>query len=563
MANKVDGTCTLDSAPAQGVEIDVVSKDGAQSIGRTTTDANGEYSVNVGSFSDEVLVSAYYGDDPSKGIPNFIAGRIQTNSTSAQTKDINGLEQMGFVAGDYLLALVFSRDTVQINSAGWVKQFESVNRGTLGGRFTVFSKIADGTETVFDYGYASGSNRLDATIWAFSYTGEVEPFIENIQEASSAANSYETAINYGNMQSVGLPIFAYFTELRRTTGETTLIRSADLNGQANDLTTGWSTDALTGTDSDGSRLASVAPIDPQFYEKTDDWQGVTFNNDAGTNENPNTACALAFTITCGRQIANDLPPQVKPDTPTEIVINPTDYALFYDGSVLDDGQSSPQPYSKNKGNLGGDFTIQTGLPPFTASFNDGFYENTSKGSGFSQIGDAVNAELRTYKSDLTIMIRSRVDAVNLGVDGFILSLSEQGEAENANQIFSYGINTQLDGNRLFYVHEYNAGDNVVVQSEALSEIVFDEYNTIEMTRSDNGDGTCNIRIYLEGVMKGELLNQPLPTGGDISQLGIQCFYAAGTIGNNSMFVGRTSNFLVNPTVLSDSEREAIRASWEA
>lgn len=87
MTYQVSGTCTLDGSPVQGVEIDVVSADGAQSLGRTTSAADGAYSVNVGSFSDDVLVSAYI-DSPTALVPQVKLGAPTEASFSPDIYDL-------------------------------------------------------------------------------------------------------------------------------------------------------------------------------------------------------------------------------------------------------------------------------------------------------------------------------------------------------------------------------------------------------------------------------------------------------------------------------------------
>lgn len=543
MVNKLNGICTIDSTNVGGVELDIITNEATSAyIGSDKSDESGDYIVDADAYADQVRISAYYENEEVEVIPKFRFGRVSDDSTSTTNKTISfGTETV--YSGNYIVAVTFSRGEVQPLSSGYTKAYDATNIGSFDGRFTIFTKIADGGETDFQFEYVTGSGRLDAIVWVYDIPNGVgTPAVENIKEASSPANSLETVLSYGNMQSVGVPVFMYFTEYRTNGVEALFFADRVLNGASTSfLTANWSIGFLTGTDNNGSRVAGMSAYNPYYYEPIDDFSSVVLSCDVSPPTEANGACAIGFTVTCGRANNNKTPiaPQIKRDTPTAFLITPSDYKFYFDSSAVTSGTTA-----NNIGNASGVLTAFNG-----AVFDGSGLTNSAETQGANLSGEIANSMVIT--GSMTIM--ARITIGNATDAGRVISHAGIGETPSTNWVYDL----RKEPAQVSSFWEYSNGVNV----SASEPFTFTNGQTyiVEITREARAGSSCLLNFYVDGVLLNTWdTSLILPSGGDSGQ-----FCLGAVFDQTDSFIGTISHALVDDRVISGQQRELIRNEWGA
>ena len=232
---------------------------------------------------------------PTAGVPSYAWSVFGTSSANTPTKTLTLPSSVA--VNDFMLAAVFSRSAV--TAAGWTKVFQTANT-LLGGRITVFSKLSttSGSGQTFSATHVSGSSRIDASVYGFTWDGDVPPYVDSNYVSAPAPTSLTVVLNIGVVGTYCIPLILFGTEYLLDGGNTAYSRGVDVNSVSKNLI-GCTTDFLSNYSVDGSRLAGTLLDDIvgfAGFTPTDSLTNIT----QGSSSINNGVVAAALVVTCGK-----------------------------------------------------------------------------------------------------------------------------------------------------------------------------------------------------------------------------------------------------------------------
>ena len=231
---------------------------------------------------------------PTAGVPSYAWSVFGTSSTNTPTRTLT--LPASVAVNDFMLAAVFSRRDVTAD--GWTKVFQTANT-KLGGRITVFSKLSttSGSGQTFSATNVSGSSRIDASVYGFTWDGDVPPYVDTNYVSVPAPTAKTVVLNIGVVGTYCIPLILFGAEYLLDGGDTSYHGGVDVNSVSKNLTD-CTVDPLSSDSVDGSRLAGTLLDDIvgfAGFAPTDSLTNIT-----QSCRGADGVVAAALVVTCGK-----------------------------------------------------------------------------------------------------------------------------------------------------------------------------------------------------------------------------------------------------------------------
>lgn len=229
------------------------------------------------------------------GVPEWHSTTARNSSSSVASFNLS-LPGSG-VSGLFYVALVTSRNGATMGGTSWTgagtSAFADFNQ-----RIEIFTKLKTVEEASVTITSVGGAQRIDAVIFAFTYTGGVVPYVSQFTTTTGASTTVGQTIV---LATQGLVVTAVTNVYRTTTGgvNTAMACTVSINGGAATSVIGnaaWETAWTTTTTNDGPRIRATTL-------KSAGSAGTSYNpiiyTCSATAPSAPALAACTFNLTCG------------------------------------------------------------------------------------------------------------------------------------------------------------------------------------------------------------------------------------------------------------------------